>query len=162
MSTQQLKEYSFVNIHGLQSDAGKKLNGACGIVINSRTTVDANGNTRYPIRIYAQLKEGSNDLYAVNPVLDTEIRSENLQENARLPEEQLHVFQDAIAKALASAQGVTGRDISKQKWWSRCYHVVLPDETSKSYHYLYASLLFEEGETQEAATIFWDLYQGME
>ncbi|KAL3908454.1 MAG: hypothetical protein SGARI_003056 [Bacillariaceae sp.] len=56
-----LEKFTLVRIHGLKSEAGKKLNDGLGVIISNKVTIEDNSGlttTRYPVRVFA-LKKGN-------------------------------------------------------------------------------------------------------
>ena len=51
---------TLVEIHGLESEAGKKLNGGQGFIF--KKPIRANDNLRYPVKLYALLSSDGNSL----------------------------------------------------------------------------------------------------
>ncbi|KAL3936715.1 MAG: hypothetical protein SGARI_002436 [Bacillariaceae sp.] len=114
MANPELTKYSFVTIHGLKSEAGKKLNGAYGIVISSNVSEDSSGNTRYPIRIYAKTTKGSRHPKPIRSAEDKRIKAENLEVNAALAKKES--FAEANQIACQNAQEGDTDDVVTMHW----------------------------------------------
>ena len=150
-----LAKHTFVTVKGLQSEAGKKLNGAHGIVISSKQSTDATGNERYPVRIYAKIKEGTDKVVPIIPTDDKKIKLENLEECAELAKND--VFREAAFAALQRAQMGPTDDIPTMAWWLSCYCKVRPDELNMSCNL--ANVLRGQGKIKEASDMMWDCLQ---
>jgi hypothetical protein len=155
MTLAELPKHTFVTIHGLNSDAGRKLNRACGIVIDNIASVDADGNTRLLIRIYAKVEEANGKLQPIHPAEDKKIKTSNLRENAGLG--RADTFRDAAMMAIQAIQMQPRHDVPAMDWWMGCYYKVQPDEHTMAANY--GSVVREAGRLKEASAIMWNGYK---
>jgi hypothetical protein len=159
----ELTKFSFVRIHGLQSEAGKKLNGACGVVITGKHSNDAGGGKRYAVRIYAKPGDGAQAqgerLVPMDPTEDKKIKAENLTLDTSLAESS--VFKDAAVTAMQKEQsrihGGVASDHNLILWWLKCCYLSWPDDLYIGVSY--ASSLSKAHKEEEACDIMWELYQ---
>ncbi|CAB9525915.1 expressed unknown protein [Seminavis robusta] len=153
----QLAKGDYVIINGLQSDAGKKLNGGKGIILN-KPTLTEDGVQRYPVLFYAtKTASGGDDLVALDPTANKKIKAENLSPDPQDPTENTLLHEVAHREtAKLQAQGVEA--MQKGIFWLEVYHGAWPDNLGLACNY--ASTLRSLDKSAEAFHVIKDYILG--
>ncbi|CAB9504044.1 expressed unknown protein [Seminavis robusta] len=122
-----LAKGDYVIINGLQSDAGKKLNGGKGIILN-KPTVSDDGVQRYTFLFYATKKNAASGdkLVALDPTANKKIKAENLALDPQDPKENTLLHEVAHRENVKlQAKGV--KAMQKGIFWLEVFHGAFPD-----------------------------------
>ena len=148
---------TLVTVAGLQSEAGKKLNGSQGIVLN-RPSITQDGVTRYPVRLYASILVGDKDegvLKLVDETTDKKIKLENLEEAAYsdLFSEAVTTFAFVAVKAKSTDDKyvergeITAENLNEVLFWLEAHYNLNPGHVRLGI--MYANFLRETGKIQK-------------
>lgn len=156
----ELSAGTLVTIHGLESDAGKALNGASGIVLGPPSDAETKDAKRYPVLLYAVVsKEEAEAEDAINeapatPPLKRSIKGANLINKA---DQKCQTFNDACNDQASIAY--SNGDIHGALFWLGAYYERWPEDYRMSL--TYANLL-REYEPKEAWAILRNTVPNME
>ena len=149
-----LAKGTLVVVEGLESKAGKNLNGGLGILLNAASSID--NVLRYPVRIFALLEDdnsSSSSRTILETVMDKKLKTTNV---TRCPNPETNtVFQQAAYQHMEEAQK---SDMTKLLYWLETYCHVRPQAFYMGFSY--ANALREvEQKYPESAQLLWDLHQ---
>ncbi|CAB9504045.1 expressed unknown protein [Seminavis robusta] len=142
--TNELAKGAYVVIGCLQSDAGKKLNGGKGIILNNPTVAD--GVARYPVLFYAT-KNASGALAALNPTANKKIKAENISPDPQPPAEN-SLLSEVVQRECVKAQSGQAAAVQNAVFWLELYHKACPDNFGVAT--TYANFLRNAGRPLEA------------
>ena len=158
---------TLVVVNGLQSDAGKILNGGQAVVLRSgkKNSGPSPEDERYAVRIFATVH--GDELKVLYPPLDRKIKTENLQRGPDLPPDKIATEDDLFMQAAGlyvmkleaqyRANPTTTTIVDDIVFWLETHHKLRPNSYSMSI--TYSSVLRDEKrQIKKAAEVLWETW----